>query len=195
VIVLVRHGQTDANRAGLLLGRADPPLTERGRQQATAVAAALAQEAEPLVFVSPLQRARETAARIEDATGAPATVDDRLLELDYGEWDGRRVADIPADTTQRWRTDATFAPPGGESLAALHQRVAPFAVEALDTARDRTVIVVSHVSPIKALILCALGLDELFAWRLRLDVASISRLASGPLGPALTSFNETAHLR
>ncbi len=195
MIVLVRHGETDANRAGLLLGRADPPLTERGAEQAAAVAAVLRRETAPILFASPLRRARETAARIAETTGAPVAVDGRLIELDYGDWDGRPVADLPGESGERWRTDPTFAPPGGESLAELHVRVAPFAAEALELARDHTVIVVSHVSPIKALILCALDLDELYAWRLRLDVASISRLIPGPVGPVLTRFNETAHLR
>jgi len=194
VIVLVRHGETDANRAGLLLGRADPPLNERGRQQAAATAAALRHEVAPLILVSPLQRTRETAQLIGDATGTPVTVDERLIELDYGEWDERRVADLLLDTVERWRADPTFAPPGGESLAALRLRVAPVAAEAFEQAADRTVIVVSHVSPIKALILCALGLDDGYAWRLRLDVASICRLGPGPLGPVLFSFNETGHL-
>jgi broad specificity phosphatase PhoE len=195
VIVLVRHGETDANRAGLLLGRADPPLNARGRQQAAAAAAALAHEVAPVVLVSPLLRTRETATLIGEATGAPVTLDERLLELDYGEWDERRVAELPVDTVQRWRADPTFAPPGGESLAELRRRVAPVAAEAFEQAGDRTVIVVSHVSPIKALILCALDLDDGYAWRLRLDVASICRLGPGPLGPALISFNETGHLR
>ncbi len=195
MIVLVRHGETDANRAGLLLGRADPPLNARGRQQAAAAAAALAHEVAPVVLVSPLLRTRETATLIGEATGAPVTLDERLLELDYGEWDERRVAELPVDTVQRWRADPTFAPPGGESLAELRRRVAPVAAEAFEQAGDRTVIVVSHVSPIKALILCALDLDDGYAWRLRLDVASICRLGPGPLGPALISFNETGHLR
>ena len=195
MIVLARHGETDANRAGRLLGRADPPLNARGRQQAAAAAAALAHEVAPVVLVSPLLRTRETATLIGEATGAPVTLDERLLELDYGEWDERRVAELPVDTVQRWRADPTFAPPGGESLAELRRRVAPVAAEAFEQAGDRTVIVVSHVSPIKALILCALDLDDGYAWRLRLDVASICRLGPGPLGPALISFNETGHLR
>ena len=195
MIVLARHGETDANRAGLLLGRADPLLNARGRQQAAATAAALADEAAPVLLVSPLRRTRDTAQLIADATGAPITVDERLIELDYGEWDEHRVADLPADTVERWRADPTFAPPGGESLVDLRRRVAPVAAEALDQAADRTVIVVSHVSPIKAMMLCALGLDDRYAWRFRLDVASICRLGPGPLGPVLVSFNETGHLR
>ena len=94
----------------------------------------------------------------------------------------------------RWRADPAFAPPGGESLTALRVRIAPCAADLAEQARDRTVIVVSHVSPIKAIVLWALDLDDILAWRLRLDLASISRLAGGPAGLALVSFNETGHL-
>ena len=195
MMLLGRHGETDANRAGLLLGRADPPLNERGRQQADALAAALRREPDPRIVTSPLTRAQETAARIAAATGASLETDPRLIELDYGEWDERRVTDIPADVASRWRADPTFAPPGGESLAELRARVAPCEASLRARARDGTAIVVSHVSPIKALILVALELRDAFAWRLRLDVASICRVAPGPSGPVLVSFNETGHLR
>ena len=194
MIVLVRHGETDANRARLLLGRADPGLTERGRQQATALADVLTREPAPVIVTSPLARAEETATRIGAATGVRPTVEPRLTEIDYGEWDQRRLADLPAAVTTRWRADPDFAPPGGESLTGVRARVAPCAADLVEQARDRTVIAVSHVSPIKAIVLWALDLDDVLAWRLRLDLASISRLAGGPSGLALVSFNETGHL-
>jgi broad specificity phosphatase PhoE len=195
VIVLVRHGETDANRAGVLLGRANPTLNERGRQQAGAVAAALQGEPAPVIVASPLARAQETAVAIGRAAGATVEVDPRLTELDYGEWDERSIADVPAEVAARWRSDPTFAPPGGESLAELRARVAPCTAGLVERASDRTVIVVSHVSPIKAIVLVALDLADGVAWRLRLDVASISRVAAGPAGPVLVTFNETGHLR
>lgn len=191
MIVLVRHGETEANRTGLLLGRADPPLTARGIRQATALAGVLAPIDAPRLVTSPLTRARQTAAAIGEATRTTPIVDPRLVELDYGEWDERPLAELPADVAARWRADPSFAPPGGESLVALRERVAPCAGELLD--QDQTVIAVSHVSPIKAIILSALGLPDELAWRLRLDLASISRLGTGPTGPVLVTFNETAH--
>jgi probable phosphoglycerate mutase len=196
VIVLVRHGQTEPNRAGRLLGRADPPLNERGRHQADALAAVLEHGPAPrLVLTSPLRRARETAAQISTATGTPVRTDERLIELDYGEWDGRRLRDIPADVSARWRSDPSFAAPGGESLVDLRSRITPCAEALMELASDGVIIVVSHVSPIKAILCWALDLDDSYAWRLRLDVASISRLVAGLSGPVLVSFNETGHLR
>jgi broad specificity phosphatase PhoE len=195
MIVLVRHGQTDANRAGRLLGRADPPLNDRGCGQADALATLLEHGPAPrLIVTSPLRRAAETAARIGAATGAPVRVDERLIELDYGEWDERPLRDIPDDVAARWRSDPTFAAPGGESLADLRTRVVPCAESLLELTRDGVVIAVSHVSPIKAIVCWALDLDDSYAWRLRLDVASVTRVVAGMNGPVLLSFNETGHL-
>ncbi len=190
MILLIRHGQTAANAAGLLLGRADPPLTELGRRQAAASARVVGEVTR--VVSSPLRRARETAA----AFGArvPVDVDDRWAELDYGDFDGLPIGEVPSEIWQRWRRDASFSPPGGESLAALGVRVRD-ACEHL--ARDGTegdVAVVSHVSPIKAAIAWTLGVEDTVAWRMFLDTAAICRVAIGPNGPSLRSYNETHHL-
>ena len=97
--------------------RADVPLTELGRQQATALAAAVG----PVdrVISSPLERARDTAATF----GLPVEVDERWTELDYGIYDEWPLNDVPAEMWQKWRGDAEFAPPEGESLASLGRRV------------------------------------------------------------------------
>lgn len=198
MIVLVRHGRTDANRRGLLLGRADPGLDETGRTQARALGAALAEDLadrSPIrVVTSPLQRTSETAAAIASALGVEATPEPALLEIDYGEWDERPLGDVPADAWRAWRADADFAAPGGESLRALQARVGPCIERLLAEARasgERGVVVaVTHVSPIKAGVVAALGGDPLLAWHLRVDVASRTRLISGPDGPVLASFNE-----
>jgi broad specificity phosphatase PhoE len=196
VIVLVRHGETEANRERLALGRADPPLTATGRAQADAVAAALGARLSGVddvrVVSSPLTRARETAAAVAAALGLEMTVDPRLVELDYGEWDVRSFAEFPSEDLARWRRDATFAPPGGESLLAVGARVGQWCAEVAD---GPTVVAVSHVSPIKAAVLWALDADPLLAWRMRLDVASITRVETGGGQRALVGFNETAHLR
>jgi broad specificity phosphatase PhoE len=185
VLVLVRHGQTEANARGLLLGRADPPLSELGRRQAAALAAHVPADAR--VVASPLVRTRETA----DAFGRPVDVDERWIELDYGTIDGTPVADVPADVWRAWRADPHFVPAGGESMAALGIRVRAACEELIDEARDRDVVVVSHVSPIKAAVGWALGTGDDVTWHLFVRVASIARVAIGPWGPSLHSFNET----
>ena len=188
MLIVVRHGRTEANAAGLLLGRHDPPLDLLGIEQAGRVARAVA----PVdrVVSSPLQRALETAA----AFGLPVETDDRWTELDYGEFDGLPVTDVPEAIWQRWRADADFAPPGGESIAELTRRVHMACDDLCDDAQTANVVVVSHVSPIKAAVAWALGVGPEVAWRTHLDPASITRIVVGRRGPVLRSFNEVAHL-
>ncbi len=196
MILLVRHGETEANRERLALGRADPPLTATGTRQAAALATALGRACAGVdgirVVSSPLARARATAEPIAAALGLEVVVEPRLVEMDYGEWDVRSFAEFPPEDLARWRRDATFAPPGGESLVAVGARVGEWCGE---VAGGPTVIAVSHVSPIKAAVLWAMDADPLLAWRMRLDVASITRVDAGADGRrALVGFNETTHL-
>lgn len=188
MLIVVRHGRTESNAAGLLLGHADPPLDAEGRDQAAAIGAAL--DHPDTVITSPLIRCRQTA----EALGGPVEVDDRWIELDYGEWDGRPVADVPADTWRAWRSDPDFRPPGGESLAALGRRVRAAGDDALERAREHDVVVVTHVSPIKAVVAWSLGADDGVGWRTHVAQASITRVAHAGRGPILTGFNDVSHL-
>ena len=188
MLILVRHGETAANAGRQLVGRADPPLTERGRAQADALAAVVAGAS--LVRVSPLRRARETAA----AFGVPVEVDERWIEVDYGELDGRPVAEAWAPLWERWVADPEWVPPGGESLASVGRRVRAACEELREVAKSGDVVVVSHVSPIKAAVTWALQVGDGAAWRMFLDVASVTRVGMGERGPVLRSFNEVHHL-
>jgi broad specificity phosphatase PhoE len=181
---LVRHGRTDANAQGLLLGRADPPLSEEGRRQAAALTAMVPTGAR--VVSSPLRRTRETA----EAFGVPVEIDDRWIELDYGELDGTPLPDVPPDLWRQWRADPTFVPPGGESLTALGARVRAACEELREEARDGDVVVVSHVSPIKAAIAWAIGAGDELSWRLFVQVASVARIGVDQWGTTLRSMNE-----
>lgn len=188
VLLLARHGQTAANAAGLLLGRADLALTELGHLQAKALAQHLASATR--VVSSPLLRARETAA----AFGLPVEVDERWVEMDYGTYDGQPMREVPAEVWARWRGDPGWAPPGGESLAAVERRVGEACGPLLEEAATADVVVVSHVSPIKAGVAWALGAGPAVSWRMHLDVASVCRIRPGPAGPVLVTFNEREHL-
>jgi broad specificity phosphatase PhoE len=195
-LVLVRHGRTTANASGLLLGRADPPLDDTGRAQADALAVHLQAVDVQAVVSSPLRRAVATAEAIARRHGAEVRVDDRWIELDYGSLDGALPADVAADVWRTWRADPAFRPPGGESLTDLGTRVRTSCEELSRLATEGAVVVVSHVSPIKAAVAWALRVGDEIAWRMHLDVASITRIRAGPTGhgPVLLSFNENAHL-
>ena len=120
MIVVVRHGRTAANAGGMLLGRADPPLDAEGDRQVAGLARACADLDVARVVTSPLGRCRTTAGAIAAAVGGmPVEVDDRWIELDYGDLDGLPLAELPASLWSAWRSDPGWAPPGGESLTAL----------------------------------------------------------------------------
>jgi broad specificity phosphatase PhoE len=190
VIEFVRHGQTELNRGGRLQGRIDAPLSELGAQQAAALARGYASAPVTRVLSSPLQRARATAAAIAAPHGLSVEVDDRLIELDYGEWDGLALTDVSADDWASWRNDVAFAPPGGERLCDVAERVAAFCADVLT---DDLVVAVSHVSPIKAAVCGALRVDERSTWRMQLDVASVTRIGRRPDGsPYLITFNDAS---
>jgi broad specificity phosphatase PhoE len=186
VLILVRHGQTAANASGLLLGRADPPLTDHGRRQVAAVATMVGIAGARRVVASPLRRARETATIL----GPPVVVDDRWAEIDYGEYEGMALGDVPSDVWTTWRADPAWAPRGGESLAAVGIRVRDACEALAPEAATDDIVVVSHVSPIKAAVAWALGVGDAVTWRMFLDVAGVCRIAVGPSGPSLRSYNE-----
>lgn len=192
MLIVVRHGRTPANAEGRILGRLDPDLDETGETQARVVAEWIG----PVdrVITSPLLRARRTADAFANSISGEVEVDERWIELDYGELDGLRVGEVPAPTWENLRGDPRWSPPGGESLAALHQRVADALDELLVTARELDVVVVTHVSPIKAVLSWALGADHGVAFRARVAQPSITRLEMGPAGPVLHGFNEAPPL-
>ena len=194
MIVVVRHGRTEANARGLLLGRLDPALDDVGARQAAALAVACRPLDIARIVSSPLGRCRQTAAAIGEAASAPIAIDERWIELDYGELDGRALADLPPDMWATWRSDPRWAPPGGEALVALGARVREACVELVELAQERDVVVVSHVSPIKAAVAWALDVGDEVAWHMWLAPASITRIGVAGGRPSLRAFNELAHL-
>lgn len=196
MLIFARHGRTTANAQRLLLGRMDLPLDELGETQALAVGAALgASETSPVrIVASPLLRTRATAEAIAQRCGLTVEFDERFLEVDYGEYDGAPLAEVPHEVWQHWRTDIGWVPPGGESLAAVGERVRLACQDYAEEAAEHDVVVVTHVSPIKAAVAWALATGDEAAWRMFCDVASITRVRTTGGTPTLVSFNETAHL-
>ena len=197
--ILLRHGQTPLSVERRFAGRGDIPLTEVGAAQARAAAARLAARGGiDLVLTSPLARTRATAEAVAALTGAPLAVDDDLAETDFGAWEGLSFAEVseqwPAEMAA-WLADADVAPPGGESFAAVGRRVDDALDRLLAAHQGLTVVVVSHVTPIKTLICRALLAPTAAMFRMHLDVASLSEADWFADGPALLrSLNDTSHL-
>jgi alpha-ribazole phosphatase len=188
VLHLVRHGRTDANARGLIQGRLDPPLDEVGRRQAAAIAELVGPVDE--VICSPLRRARETAAYF----GREPTVDERWIELAYGEYEGVPAGEVPPEVWQSWRENAEFRTHGGESFGHLDDRVRAACTDLRDRIHRSDIVVVSHVSPIKSAVAWALGVTMEIMFHCHLSQASLCRIDVGRFGPVLHSFNEQARL-
>lgn len=198
MLVLLRHGEAVGNADGLLLGRIDSPLTERGRRQAAGLAKFLAAgsivSSVSRVIASPLSRARSTADAL--GLGIPVEVDERWVEVDYGEFDGQKLSGVPAEVWRAWRADPGYRPKGGETLAEMGMRVRAaceelFGSDGKGARGDSDVVVVSHVSPIKAAVGWALGTDDSVAWRLWLATASMTVIGWGNGAPVLHRYNVT----
>lgn len=196
MLVLLRHGESEGNAGNLLLGRLESPLTDRGRAQARAIARDLG--GSNRIITSPLGRARQTAEIVAAACGvSDVEVDERWIEVDYGEYDGSPLGEVPHEVWAKWRSDPSFRPPGGESLADVGKRVRAacedlFAQEATSARAEGDVVVVSHVSPIKAAVAWAVDASDEAAWRLYLATGSKTVIKWGVDRPVLHAFNVTA---
>ena len=198
--LLLRHGQTALSVERRFAGRGDIPLTDVGLEQAAAAAARLARRGNiDLVLTSPLLRARQTASAVADAVGVPLAEDVDLAETDFGSWEGLSFGEVMArwpDEMAAWMADADAAPPGGESFAAVAVRVDAALDRLLAAYQGQTVVVVSHVTPIKTIVCRALLAPTAALFRMHLDVASLCEAAWFADGPALLrSLNDTAHLQ
>ena len=200
-LVLVRHGQTALTAQKRFSGvRTDPELTPIGRDQADALAGAVG-DLGPVhtVLTSPLRRARETAQIIVDRLGLPVRTDQRLLECDFGAWDGCSWAEIERDWPDelaRWLASTAAEPPEGESFDAVAARVRAIKDELRQAHPGRTVVLVSHVSPIKLLVSDVLGAPVESIYRMELSAASVTVVQWYADGhPSLRTFNDTGHLR
>jgi probable phosphoglycerate mutase len=196
--LLLRHGQTALSAERRFAGRSDTPLTDAGARQAAAAAGKLAARGIDVIVTSPLQRARRTAEAVAGLTGAPLQVENDLIEADFGKWDGLAFAEAAAqwpDEMAAWLASADAAPPGGESFATAARRVLGALDRLLAAHPCRTVLLVSHVTPIKTLVCRALLAPPAALFRIHLDVASICEIDWFADGPALVrSLNDTAHI-
>ncbi len=200
-LFIARHGETLANREYRFIGSRDDPLSEHGQVQAAQLADALAVFPIAAVYSSPMQRAYSTAVPIAERHKLEVQVCEALREVSFGIWEGMNRAEIlasgPEDARQfnEWANDASLAPPGGESMIALQQRVSS-GVEQLALAHsDQSIVLVSHVGPIKALMCTALGVSISTSPRIFLDPATITVVDWRDMThTTVRLFNSHAHL-
>lgn len=202
VLVLLRHGESalTAQKRFSGSGGSDPALSEHGRLQAAQAAGELAlRGGVQAVVSSPLARCRETAQAAADRLGLDVTVEPGLRETDFGAWEGLTFGEVreryPAEIAA-WFASAEAAPPGGESFVEVAARVAAARDALLEAHRGRTVLVVSHVTPITTLVRLALDAPAASLFRMHVGPASLSEVAYYADGNAsLRQLNADAHLR
>jgi broad specificity phosphatase PhoE len=161
-IHLARHGETDWNRELRWQGHSNPPLNERGRRQARALAAALDGTSLTAVYSSDLSRASETAEIVASRLDLPVTVDPALREIDVGSWEGVTLAEIEArfpEAVEGWERRGAHGWEGGETHDQMAARVLN-AVHSIAAGHEsEELLVVTHGGPIRALKALAAGLD------------------------------------
>jgi probable phosphoglycerate mutase len=199
-ILLVRHGETVYNVEGRWQGQSDSPLTERGRAQARELARALADEPVTAVYSSDLGRAADTAAEVAALHDLEVIADERLREINTGEWTGKGRDEIDAmwpGGLRAWAASPSrFLMPGGESIYAAQERSLGFFAERMPEHLGQTVVVISHGAVGQAILVKAMGRGVEDLWlKERVDNCQISRLEWSPdSGLELIELADVRHL-
>jgi ribonuclease H / adenosylcobalamin/alpha-ribazole phosphatase len=197
-LALVRHGATAHSAEKRFSGRNELPLDPSGVEQATQLAKRAWGDVVAVV-TSPLLRAVQTAEAIAAPLGVEVERMSDLIETDFGLWEGLTFAEaatVDPDVMRRWRTSLDVAPPDGESFATVAERVQRARTAITTAHQEGTVVVVTHVTPIKLLLCAALEAAPVALFRLHLDIASVSIVdyyADGNISVQLV--NDTSHLR
>ena len=196
---LLRHGQTEHTPERRFSGRNDLPLSRTGRAEAEAAAARAAELGIEVIVASPLRRTRETAEIVAATLGLPVEFDDDLVELDFGDIEGMTFAEAAKKhplAARRFGTDVTMAAPGGESVMDVSTRVARARRRLLSRHAGRSVLVVTHMMPIKLMLTAGLDVDEDVVHRVFLEAASFCTVTWSSDGrSSVRVVNDTAHLR
>ncbi|QKW06229.1 bifunctional RNase H/acid phosphatase [Streptomyces sp. NA04227] len=201
--VLLRHGETPLTPEKRFSGSggSDPALSAVGRDQAARVAAALAERGTVEAIVSsPLARCRETAGAVADRLGLGIELEEGLRETDFGAWEGLTFGEVRerhAQDLTDWLASPEARPTGGgESFTEVADRVAAARDRLVERYAGRTVLLVTHVTPIKTLVRLALGAPAASLFRMELSAASLSAVAYYRDGNAsVRLLNDTGHLR
>jgi broad specificity phosphatase PhoE/ribonuclease HI len=196
---LLRHGQTEHTPERRFSGRNELPLSLTGRAEAEAAAVRAAGLGVEVIIASPLRRTRETAEIVAAALGLPVTFEKDLVELDFGDVEGLTFDEARAKhplAARRFMTDTSVAAPGGESIADVGTRVARARRRILADHAGKTVLIVSHVTPIKLFLAAGLGVGDEVVHRVFLEAASLCTVTWSSDGrSSVRLVNDTGHLR
>jgi len=197
-ILFVRHGQTDFPLDRIYCDeREDPELNRNGRLQAKSAAVFFQDLAIDALYVSPLRRTRMTAAEIAEVTGAEPQLQPDLMERRFGIWEGLYFDQIEREHPEdhlRWKQDpVNFAPAGGETVPQLVARVGAVVDDIVSRHRGGTVVVVTHVGPIRVLVTRAFDIPLPMYRQLRIDYASITCIDYGETRNNLIFLNKTQY--
>ena len=193
-IWLVRHGQTELNKARRYQGATNSPLTPFGLRQAAALAERLRRMPFGVAVTSPAERAQLTAQAILADREAPIAADQRWAETNHGRWEGLTYAEVrarfPHEAVARFADALHGRPSGGESLAEVAERVAGGWRALLHQHAGGRVLVVTHATPIQ-LVLCAItGMSPALHWRWRVDLGGVTSIDVYGGGPIVRMVNE-----
>ncbi|MEV6713381.1 bifunctional RNase H/acid phosphatase [Lentzea sp. NPDC051208] len=198
-LILLRHGQTRLSVDRRYSGRGDHPLTELGLEQAEKAAARLSKtDGIAGIISSPLQRAQQTAQKLADKVGLEVVTHQGLIETDFGTWEGLTFAEASKqdpEVHRRWLGDTSVKPPNGESFDEVHARVRKARTDIIARYGGKTLVLVSHVTPIKTMLRQALDVGPQFLFRMHLDLTGVSIAEFYPDGHASVKLvNDTSHL-
>lgn len=198
--ILVRHGRTEWNRVERFRGRADVPLDAVGRSQAEATAVRVSTEWQPAaVYASPLSRALHTAQAIAIRLGTDALTEPRLIDIDYGEWQGLTPEEVrrrwPSELEAWYQTPQLARIPGGESLSDVRQRAMSAVTSLAGLHESQTVVLVAHTVVNRLVLLAVLGLGDERFWRIRQEPCALNVFEAERNEFTLVTLNDTCHLR
>ncbi len=197
-LVLMRHGETEYNRADVFRGRVDLPLNERGKEQARAAAGCLREEDFEAFYSSPLLRAVQTAQAIAGNHGGEVSPREHFTDVDYGDWSGKSIEEIRKNWPREfsmWENDPEGVVfPGGEGVREVRERLSA-GLDKLSREHEGTILLVGHKLINRIMICIALDLPTSGIWKVEQSNAAINYISWRNSGWVIRRLNDTSHLR
>lgn len=197
-MLLIRHGETEWNRVLRYQGQKNVELNDRGKNQAVKIAKRLAEKEIDVLYSSDLDRAAETADIIAEVQQKPVERDQRLREMDFGQWEGLnydRIKNNHPERFKKWYNDPTSVnPPEGEYLSQFQQRIISSFTEIKESHEGEKIAIITHGGVIRVWLAHLLQMPLGKYWRLEVDNTSLSIVKFYDRYPVLKLLNSTSHL-